>query len=151
MPVSSLQAYEKCINVARTRNYTATALPDSWEKVIDPLEQVRNVFLGDNRFQMIPEDALTGMSILDPVMHIAAEVLYCSVFDHFTYGRPFRPLTVASPVPIQRSFNGSFLVIPVPFPLTIIHISSEQKPSNPFFQVPLNSTQRILPWSAMAL
>ena len=36
------------------------------------------------------------MNILEPLMHIAAEALYCSIFDHFPYERPFRPSTAAS-------------------------------------------------------
>ena len=53
-------------------------------------------FFEDNGFQMLLEGTLKEMNILEPVVHIAAEALYCSIFDHFPYECPFRPPTAAS-------------------------------------------------------
>ena len=62
----------------------------------DALVQFETEFFEDHGFQMLPGGPLKEMNILEPLMHIAAEALYCSIFDHFPYERPFRPPTAAS-------------------------------------------------------
>ena len=61
----------------------------------DALLQFETEFFEDNGFQLLG-GTLKEMNILEPLMHIAAEALYCSIFDHFPYERPFRPPTAAS-------------------------------------------------------
>ncbi len=54
------------------------------------LVQFEAEFSEDNGFQMLLGSPLKEINILKPLMHIAAEALYCSIFDYFPYERPFR-------------------------------------------------------------
>ncbi|KAL9613059.1 MAG: hypothetical protein Q9167_002358 [Letrouitia subvulpina] len=57
------------------------------------LLHIENQFFEDHGYPMIPENNLEHMNIMDPVIHIAAEALYCSIFENNPIHRPFRPLT----------------------------------------------------------
>lgn len=60
------------------------------------LLQIENQFFEDNGYSMIPENNLEHMGIIDPVIHVATEALYCSIFEKFPANRLFRPLTMSS-------------------------------------------------------
>ena len=57
------------------------------------LLQIENQFFEDNGYLMIAENNLEHMGIIDPVIHIAAEALYSSIFEKLPAFRPYRPST----------------------------------------------------------
>ena len=56
------------------------------------LLQIENQFFEDNGYSMIAENNLDHMGIIDPVVHVAAEALYSSIFEKLPAYRPYRPL-----------------------------------------------------------
>ena len=60
------------------------------------LLHIENQFFEDHGYSMIRENNLEHMGIVDPVMHVAAEALYSSIFQPFPHERPFRPLTAGN-------------------------------------------------------
>ncbi|KAL8886019.1 MAG: hypothetical protein Q9215_006218 [Flavoplaca cf. flavocitrina] len=60
------------------------------------LLQLEASFFKSRGFAMIQENNLEHIGIIDPIIHVAAEALYCSIIKPFPCDRPFRPLTVAT-------------------------------------------------------
>ena len=68
----------------------------SYKMMSKILMQIEASFFKSRGFAMIEENNLDHMGIIDPIIHVAAEALYCSIIDPFPHDRPFRPLTVAT-------------------------------------------------------
>lgn len=68
----------------------------SYKMMSKLLLQIEASFFKSRGYAMIQENNLEHMGIIDPIIHVAAEALYCSIIDPFPCDRPFRPLTVAT-------------------------------------------------------
>lgn len=89
-------AYKRWMDRAKRDGIPASgeALPGNPVKEMTQLLlQIENQFFEDHGYSMIRENNLEHMGIVDPVMHVAAEALYSSIFQRFPHERPFRPLT----------------------------------------------------------
>ncbi len=92
-------AYKKWMDRARGANISATGETlhgNPVKNMTRLLLQIENQFYEDNGFLMIDENNLEHIGIVDPVMHVAAEALYSSIFNRFPHQRPFRPLTTGT-------------------------------------------------------
>ena len=72
------------------------------------LLQIENQFLEDNGYPMIAENKLDHMDIIAPIIHIAAEALYSSIFEKLPSYRPYRPLTTYT---LRRNAEVLWLLI----------------------------------------
>ncbi|CAF9905145.1 MAG: hypothetical protein ALECFALPRED_000160 [Alectoria fallacina] len=89
-------AYKRWMDRAKDGDIPATGGTVQGKPVIDMTQlllQIENQFFEDNGYLMIRENNVEHMGIVEPVMHVAAEALYFSIFERFSHERPFRPLT----------------------------------------------------------
>ena len=89
-------AYKRWMDRAKRDGIPASgeaSLGNPVKEMTQLLLQIENQFFEDHGYSMIRENNLEHMGIVDPVMHVAAEALYSSIFQPFPHERPFRPLT----------------------------------------------------------
>ena len=94
-------AYQRWKDTAGSGKGYSSSLGHRFSKNLVPdvtqlLLQIEDQFFKDNGFSMIEENNLEHMGIVDPVIHVTAEALYCSIFEELPYERVFRPLTVTN-------------------------------------------------------
>ena len=91
--------YKRWMDRAKRDGITASGeapLGNPVKEMTQLLLQIENQFFEDCGHSMIRENNLEHMGIVDPVMHVAAEALYSSIFQRFPHERPFRPLTAGT-------------------------------------------------------